>query len=53
MAIDNSTIEVVTNIFQSGLDVALTPPVSYGIVLGVVLMAIGVVGKWFKFKKRV
>ena len=52
MAIDNASIDTVMGIFQNGLDVALTPPISYGIILGVTLMAIGVVGSWFRFKKR-
>lgn len=52
MAIDNSTIEVVMNVFQSGLEATLTPPISYGIVLGIALMAVSVVGAWFRYKKR-
>lgn len=52
MPIDNGSVETVMSVFQNGLDVALTPPISYGIILGIVLMAIGVVGSWFRFKKR-
>lgn len=50
--IDNTTIETVINIMTQGLDLAMTPPISYGIVAGLALLAIGVVGAWFKFRKK-
>lgn len=49
--IDNATVDVVMNIFQTGIDASLTPPISYGIVLGIVLIGIKVVSKWFKPRK--
>lgn len=52
MPIDNGSIETVMTVFQNGLDVALTPPISYGIILGIILMGISVVGAWFRYKKR-
>lgn len=41
-----------SDILTQGFAMSLTPPVSYGIVLGIMLMAFGVVAGWFKFKKR-
>lgn len=50
--IDNTTIETVMNVFQAGLEASLTPPISYGIVLGIALMAVSVVGAWFRYRHK-
>lgn len=50
--IDNTTIETVVHVMTQGLDLAMTPPISYGVVMGLVMMSVSVVGAWFKYKKK-
>ena len=52
LALDNGTVTTVSDILTQGFAISMTPPISYGIVLGIMLFAFGVVGAWFKYKKR-
>lgn len=50
--IDNETISTVLSVVTQGLDLAMTPPIVYGVVIGLVMMGISIVGAWFRFKKK-
>lgn len=49
--INNETIQVAVDTLTAGIDLCMTPPILYGVIIGIAVIGVSIVGKWFRMRK--